>query len=79
MKMDWLRADSRAIPRFIRLGYNSFNCATHLNKDTFETNLSVPKISRCHENTLIKDFKMNPQYVGVQNPFVEQVWIRDLG
>ena len=60
-------------------GYNSFHCATHLNKDTFETNLSVPEISRCRETILIKDFKMNPQYDGVQNPFMDQVWIRDLG
>ena len=36
------------------------NGPAHLNRDKFESNLSVPGIKGCYENALIKSFEMSP-------------------
>ena len=36
---------------------------THFNRDAFESNLTVPGIRLCHENTLFKSFETSPNLI----------------
>ena len=57
---------------------------THLKRDEFESNLSVPEISGYHVNTPIKIYEMSPHFVCLKaSPKIplgpvplDQVWIQ---
>ena len=40
-----------------------------INRDKIESNLSVPGVQGCHENALIKSFKMSPHLICLQASF----------
>ena len=52
-------------PNFVpKTHFLELRCPTaHLNRDNFESNLSVPGIQRCHENALYKSLETSPHLI----------------